>query len=144
MRIKLFNEWLNEDFAEVGSMPGMGDVTPPTSNTEGSGDCFPSLGEPSTSTPNKVLKENTKPDFFSETKYRLPTADELKEIDSFNLDAKEIISGMTYTMVGRGIQDSKNILRIINATEMLSKMFPTNSEYSRALKLARELKPRDR
>ena len=45
--IKKFNEWVNEDFATVANTSGMGDVTPPTSTSNGSGDMWPSLGAPS-------------------------------------------------------------------------------------------------
>jgi hypothetical protein len=48
---KNFNQWLNEDFAQLGPAPGgnvvgMGDVVAPTSNSTGTGDTWPSLGEP--------------------------------------------------------------------------------------------------
>lgn len=50
-RLKSFNKWLNEDFAQVGAPPdgnmlGMGPVIAPNSGTEGSGDAWPSIGAP--------------------------------------------------------------------------------------------------
>lgn len=52
-KIKNFDEFINEDdaFASVGSAPsgnvsGMGDATPPTSTSVGSGDAWPSLFKP--------------------------------------------------------------------------------------------------
>jgi hypothetical protein len=52
-RIKKYEEWVAEDFAAVGVAPegnviGMGNATPPTATSFGSGDMWPSLGAPST------------------------------------------------------------------------------------------------
>jgi len=51
-RIKKYEEWIAEDFAAVGVAPegnviGMGNATPPTATSFGSGDMWPSLGTPS-------------------------------------------------------------------------------------------------
>ena len=59
--IKSFNEWINEEFATLGNVSGMGNVAAPTSTNIGSGDAWPALGEPSTSlgkTPKKSLRCN--------------------------------------------------------------------------------------
>jgi hypothetical protein len=58
-RVKKFKEWLAEDFAAVGVPPagnvsGMGPVTPPSSGGVGSGDAWPSLGDPATQVPATV------------------------------------------------------------------------------------------
>ena len=58
--IKEFETWVNEDFAAVGAPPagnvsGMGNVTPPTATSVGSGDAWPSLGAPSTQLPSKKI-----------------------------------------------------------------------------------------
>lgn len=47
--IKKFDQWITEDFAQVGVAPegnvvGMGNPVPPTSTSTGSGDQWPSLG----------------------------------------------------------------------------------------------------
>ena len=51
--IKSFDQWINEDFAMVGTAPGgnvvgAGPVVAPTATQTGSGDQWPSLGAPST------------------------------------------------------------------------------------------------
>jgi hypothetical protein len=58
--IKKFDKWVNEDFATVANTPGMGDVTPPTSTSNGSGDTWPSLGAPSTQTGSAKKKKKRK------------------------------------------------------------------------------------
>lgn len=50
MRFKSYQDWVNEDFAAVGVAPagnivGMGPVVAPSSDSNGSGDTWPSLGE---------------------------------------------------------------------------------------------------
>jgi hypothetical protein len=44
--VKDFDTWVNEDFAQLDTTPGMGDAVAPTSTTMGSGDQWPSLGIP--------------------------------------------------------------------------------------------------
>ena len=59
-KIKTFNNWLAEDFAQVGVAPEgnlggtMGNSVPPTVNSTGSGDMWPPLGAP-------YLLKKTKP-----------------------------------------------------------------------------------
>lgn len=65
MIIKKFNDWLNEDFAQVGVAPagnvvGMGDVIAPSSSNSGSGDSWPSLMAPFSLIPLKKLKRKRK------------------------------------------------------------------------------------
>jgi len=54
---KNYIEWVNEDFAMAGSVPGMGDATPPTETSVGSGDTWPSLGEPASLIPLSKSKD---------------------------------------------------------------------------------------
>ena len=65
MIIKKFKNWVNEDFAQVGSAPagnvvGMGDVVAPTSSSTGSGDAWPSLADPYSLVPLKKKKKKKK------------------------------------------------------------------------------------
>lgn len=46
MIFKDYNTFVNEDFATVGNVSGMGDVAAPTSDSVGSGDSWPSLFKP--------------------------------------------------------------------------------------------------
>jgi hypothetical protein len=64
-RIKKYEEWITEDFAAVGIAPegnviGMGNATPPSSTSVGSGDMWPSLGAPATATGTVKKKRRKK------------------------------------------------------------------------------------
>lgn len=50
----------NEEFATVANVNGMGDVSAPISNTEGSGDSWPSLFKPFTLAQSKKKKKRKK------------------------------------------------------------------------------------
>lgn len=80
-----------------------------------------------------------KPSFFSCTNYRLPTAEELKEINSFDLSSKELMEGFGYTIVGRGIMREQEKNDIIKSAVMLSEMYPENRVYQEAIKQAKEI-----
>ena len=56
-KLKKFKEWLSEDFAMAGNVQGMGNPAPPSSSNTGSGDTWPSLGQPASLIPLK--KNNT-------------------------------------------------------------------------------------
>lgn len=61
-KILKFQDFLREEYAMVGVAPegnvtGMGDVTPPSSNSAGSGDTWPSLSEPFSLIPLKKKKK---------------------------------------------------------------------------------------
>lgn len=90
---------------------------------------------------NEGLGSN-KPSIFSRTIYRIPTKEELEEVNSYNLNSEEILEGFRYTIVGRGILDNKIKNQIIESIEMLVKLFPNNIEYENALNEAVELKIR--
>ena len=81
----------------------------------------------------------SKPSIFSHTIYRLPTEDELKEVDSCKLSAKEIVNGFGYTIIGRGIKSSKNSQMIKQSVKMLSDLFPENQEYKKAIDLSQNV-----
>lgn len=91
---------------------------------------------------NESITENKTPKIFSYTAYRLPTEDELKEIDSCNLNAEEINKGFGYTIIGKGMADNKNKKMIIDAISKLCSMYPENEEYKKALANAKEMKGR--
>lgn len=83
-----------------------------------------------------------KPKIFTYTAYRLPNAEDIKEINSINLSAKEILDGFSYTLIGRGIlsNDTKN--KIIEAINMLIESNTSNEEYKKALEMAKSMKGR--
>ena len=66
-------------------------------------------------------KASNKPSIFQRTIYRIPTKDELIEVDSFNLSPDEIY-------VGRGIMRQKEKDTIIKSIELLNEMFPGKYE----------------
>lgn len=89
---------------------------------------------------NKSKKHKTasnKPSIFKRTIYRLPTEEELKEVDSYNLSPDEIINGFSYTIVGRGIMRQKNKDLIITSIKLLNDMFP--GKYEKALNRAKTI-----
>lgn len=82
------------------------------------------------------------PSIFQRTIYRLPTPDELKEVDSFNLDSKDVLDGFLYTIVGRGMMDGKNKGLIIKSIEMLLNLYPENEQYKVAFDDAKKIEVR--
>ncbi len=86
--------------------------------------------------------ENTKPSVFEKTIYRLPNNSELKEIDEFKLSSDQILEGLKYTIIGRGITDSNNKQTIIEAITQLCELFPKNVEYQDALTKAKKIQPK--
>lgn len=90
---------------------------------------------------NKVgLNENKdviKPKIFQQTIYRMPTTDELIELNTHinNLTPQDIYNGFGYTMIGRGIKNSENKKQIVDSIKELIKMFPDENKYKEALKL---------
>ncbi len=77
--------------------------------------------------------DNGTPKIFSHTIYRLPTEEELVDVDKYNLNADEIINGFTYTLVGRGFKTKPAKFMIYRSIELLSEKFPENEEYEKAL-----------
>jgi len=73
------------------------------------------------------------PSIFNQTIYRLPTAEELKEFEKFNLTGREVVQGFNYTIVGRGIKSPKSRQMIIDSIQSLCEMYPDNKEYKAAL-----------
>jgi len=73
------------------------------------------------------------PKIFTCTKYGLPSDDDLKEINQYNLSADDIIQGFGYTIIGKGIQSSENINNIVKSIKMLCDTYPDNEIYEEAL-----------
>lgn len=85
-----------------------------------------------------ISEEISTPNIFLHTTYRLPTKEDLIDIDNHHLNAKEIVNGFGYTVVGRGINSSKNHDMIIKSIEMLCNQFPDNDEYKKALEIEKQ------
>jgi hypothetical protein len=81
---------------------------------------------------------DNKPSIFNHTIYRLPTDEELNEINNYDLSADEIFNGFGYTIIGRGITSTKNKQMIIKSIEMLCEKYPDNAIYLEALNKAKE------
>jgi hypothetical protein len=89
---------------------------------------------------NFTFKPNDKsPEIFQKTIYRLPTKDELENINSYNLSAQEIFNGFEYTIIGRGIKSLKNKNMIIESIKQLCELYPDNKNYEEALNLANNM-----
>lgn len=77
---------------------------------------------------------------FTHTIYRIPTVDELKEFQNHpELTPKEILNEFGYTLIGRGILDSRIKSQIIESITNLCELFPEDKRYKEALTLASEL-----
>lgn len=76
---------------------------------------------------------SSEPKIFSYTIYRLPTKEELIDVDNHHLNSDEIIKGFHYTIIGRGMKSKDNMKMIKKSIEMLSNLFPDNNEYKAAL-----------
>lgn len=83
-----------------------------------------------------------KPTIFEKTIYRLPTIKELEEINDFQLSSNEILEGLKYTIVGRGIMSNKSKTQIIESISKLLEIDPKNNEYKIALNNAKNIKPK--
>ena len=83
-----------------------------------------------------------KPKIFQYTIYRLPTDEELKEVNSCNLTADEVLAGFQYTIIGRGINSQENLIMITNSINQLCELYPENNEYKKALEKSKNLKPK--
>lgn len=91
-------------------------------------------------TPKNIYESiDTKPYFFKQTYYRLPNNDELNDIINHNLTAKQVLDGFNYTIVGRGIMNSKNKDMIIQSIKNLIILDGDNMDYKNALKQAEKI-----
>ena len=86
----------------------------------------------------------TKPSIFQYTIYRLPTKDEIEEFENFPLlSPDDILKGFSYTMIGRGIKNQKNIKMIQSGIKMLTEKYPEDERYKESLSKSYELKPKN-
>jgi hypothetical protein len=83
---------------------------------------------------------NSSPKIFSNTIYRLPTLEELEDLNKFDLSSEDIVNGFGYTIIGRGIRSKKNKQMIIDSIKMLIDLYPENDNYKDALLKAEKLK----
>lgn len=84
---------------------------------------------------------SAEPSFFKKTQYRLPSKEELIEIDSCNLSVPDLRQGFGYAIIGRGMlgQGQKDML--IKSSEILCDMFPDNETYKSLLEHEKKLAP---
>lgn len=89
------------------------------------------------------LKEGrSMPTIFTRTIYRLPTNEELFEVNNYQLEADEIVKGFSYTIIGRGMRSPSNVNMIKESIKMLCDLYPENLEYKKALDNVAPLNPR--
>ncbi len=81
----------------------------------------------------KVNPEKNLPKIFTHTIYRLPTYEEYVDIHNHDLTVDEIINGFKYTIIGRGITTKQNKKMVYEAILILTKIFPKNLIYWKAL-----------
>lgn len=75
------------------------------------------------------------PPVFNRTIYRAPTDKELDEISRVRFTAPELLQGLNYTIVGRGMSTPANQAIIANAITKLASRYPMRKEYKHALVL---------
>jgi len=69
-------------------------------------------------------KASDKPSIFQRTVYRLPTIEELEEIDSYKLSSDEVFKGLCYTIVGRGTMRQEEKNTIVKSAKLFNEMYP--------------------
>ena len=84
---------------------------------------------------NEETSSQSLPEIFKRTIYRLPTEEEIGEVNSHNLSSRQIVNGFSYTMIGRGIKSKENTDMIVKSIELLCKLYPDNTEYKKALEI---------
>jgi hypothetical protein len=82
----------------------------------------------------QFITESRTPEMFSRTHYRLPTEEDLIDIDSCRLSPKQIVDGFSYTIIGRGMRSAENTIMIATSLGMLYAMFP-KPEYKKAIEI---------
>ena len=138
-RIKKYEEWVVEDFAAVGIAPegnviGMGNATPPTSTSVGSGDMWPSLGAPATAagTAKKKRRKKRKKKKVNEGSSDLHPDSDISYLSDATLSGAALDSKVStndwidffstiYTVDADFLsQSNKGTLREIFSTELMS------------------------
>lgn len=85
---------------------------------------------------------NNKPKIFRISKYDYPSKMDLIEINACKLNADEILDGFSYTIIGKGINDSGKIKKIQKSIKMLADSYPEKEVYKEAYRKSLELKSR--
>ena len=80
------------------------------------------------------------PSFFKSTHYRLPTKEELVEINNSKPTLSELRQGFGYNIIGRGLLGQKQKEMLIKCAEMLCGMFPDNETYKKLSECEKNIK----
>lgn len=78
--------------------------------------------------------KKTKPDIFTRTIYREPTDEELIDLADHDLTPDDVVNGLTYTIVGRGINSPKRVAMIERSLRRLVELHPHNEVFIGAMK----------
>jgi hypothetical protein len=70
---------------------------------------------------------------FSGTLYSIPRNEQLSTLSKYDITSDQLLEGLGYIIIGRGIKNQKNTQQILTSLENLHKLFPTNEEYKKAL-----------
>lgn len=80
---------------------------------------------------------------FKSTFYRPPNSIEMEKINESGMRGEEILKGLIYTMVGRGMFTENTKVKIKNILESFVKKFPKNREkYQEAIRKLEEKESR--
>ena len=88
----------------------------------------------------KVLKEQENkslPKIFTQTIYRMPTDEEIKDFSNYDLSGNDVEKGLHYTIVGRGILDNKNKQLIVKSLKRVTELFPDNESFKAAYNIGK-------
>ena len=88
---------------------------------------------------SKNICETQQPQLFSHTIYRVPTDGELMELGKFNLSGYDVLNGIKYIIIGRGVKDSTNSRMILDTMKRITELFPDNESYKVAYDHAKTL-----
>lgn len=69
------------------------------------------------------------PRAFMQTLYGIPSSSERAEIEACNLTSSEILQGLSYTTVGRGMRSAETDGQILETLKLLQKEYPNNEQY---------------
>jgi hypothetical protein len=70
------------------------------------------------------------PDIFTHTIYRIPTDEEIADLKNYDLSGDDIMKGLGYTIIGRGILSSNNKKLILKAFKKIVDAYPENTSFA--------------
>jgi hypothetical protein len=79
---------------------------------------------------DKTTETKKLPDIFTHTIYREPTDEEIADLKNYDLSGQDIMNGLDYTIIGRGILDDKNKKMILKSFKRIVDAYPDNTSFA--------------